>query len=50
VLKSEPVGTFNFEDVTGIPWTEIDFLADVTFAEEVIMPRILESLGEKAAS
>ena len=50
VLKSEPVGTFNFEDVTGIPWTEIDFLADVTFAEEVILPRILESLGEKAAS
>ncbi len=46
VLVSEPAGTFGFEDITGIPWTEIDFPEDVTHAEEVILPRILESLGE----
>ena len=50
VLVSEPAGTFGYEDITGFPWTEIDFPADVTYAEEVILPRILESLGEKAAS
>ena len=42
VLVSEPVGTFGFEDITGIPWTEIDFPEDVTRAEEVILPRIKE--------
>ena len=50
VLETEQVGTFGYVDVTGIPWTEIDFPADVTYAEEVILPGILESLGEKAAS
>jgi len=48
VLVSEPLGTFGYEDITGIPWTEIDFPEDVTYAEEVILPRILESLGEKS--
>jgi choline kinase len=46
VLVSEPAGTFGYEDITGIPWTEIDFPADVIYAEDVILPRILESLGE----
>ncbi|MBT3307388.1 MAG: NTP transferase domain-containing protein [Alphaproteobacteria bacterium] len=38
VLVSEPAGTFGFEDVTGIPWTEIDFPEDVVRAETVILP------------
>ncbi len=50
VLQSEPAGTFGYEDVTGIPWTEIDFPADHVYAEDVILPRILEILGDKAAS
>lgn len=48
VLQSEPAGTFGFEDVTDLPWTEIDFPADAAYAEEVIHPQILEILGEEA--
>jgi choline kinase len=40
VLFSQPTGTFGFEDITGIPWTEIDFPDDVLHAEEVILPLI----------
>jgi len=42
VLVSEPAGTFGFEDITGIPWTEIDFPSDVVYAEDVILPRLSE--------
>ena len=38
VLVSEAAGTFGFEDITGIPWTEIDFPDDVVHAGEVVMP------------
>ena len=34
---------FGFEDVTGLPWIEIDFLEDVTRAESVILPKLVES-------
>ena len=40
VLISMPISTFGFEDITGIPWTEIDFPGDVVHAKEVIMPSI----------
>ncbi len=46
VLVSEPVGTFGFEDITGIPWTEIDFPEDITRAEEVILPLMAEYEGD----
>ena len=39
LLNSEP-GTFGFEDITGSPWTEIDFPDDLRRAEEVILPRL----------
>ncbi|MBC8337586.1 MAG: phosphocholine cytidylyltransferase family protein [Rhodospirillales bacterium] len=42
VLVSEPAGTFGYEDITGIPWTEIDFPEDVTRAEEIIFPQMEE--------
>ena len=38
VLLSEPSGTFGYEDVTGIPWTEIDFPDDVIHAREIVLP------------
>jgi len=50
VMVSEPLGTFGYEDVTGLPWTEIDFPIDVTYAEETILPEIMKRLGEKSAS
>ncbi|HEV3410205.1 MAG TPA: NTP transferase domain-containing protein, partial [Chthoniobacterales bacterium] len=33
-------GRFSFEDVTGVPWTEIDFPEDVTRAREVVLPSL----------
>ena len=33
---------FGFEDVTGLPWIEIDFLEDVTRAESVILPELAD--------
>lgn len=33
-------GVFGAEDVTGLPWTEIDFPQDIEYAEKVILPAI----------
>ncbi len=33
---------FGFEDITGLPWIEIDFPGDLTRARESILPRIEE--------
>jgi len=43
-------GRFGFEDVTGIPWTEIDFPGDAERAEADVLPAILryEGLAQKA--
>lgn len=34
---------FGFEDVTGLPWIEIDFPEDVTRAEQTILPSIRQT-------
>ncbi len=41
VLLTSPRGTFAFEDITGTPWIEIDFAADIERANAEILPRIL---------
>lgn len=33
-------GRFGAVDVTGIPWTEIDFPADLEYAEQVVLPAL----------
>lgn len=33
-------GRFGFEDVTGLPWTEIDFPEDVSRARDEVLPQI----------
>jgi choline kinase len=38
-------GRFGYEDVTGIPWTEIDFPNDVVRAETKVLPAILRYDG-----
>ena len=38
-------GRLGFEDVTGMPWTEIDFPDDVKFAKIEILPAILRYEG-----
>ncbi len=41
VLLTSPRGTFAFEDITGMPWIEIDFAADIERANAEVLPRIL---------
>ena len=33
-------GIFGAEDVTGLPWTEIDFPQDIEFAKKVVLPAL----------
>jgi choline kinase len=33
---------FGYEDISGLPWTEIDFAADVARARQEILPRLQE--------
>ncbi len=46
VLVSEPVGTFGFEDITGIPWIEIDFPSDLLRAEKITYPQVAEYIAD----
>ncbi|MGE0386717.1 MAG: NTP transferase domain-containing protein [Gammaproteobacteria bacterium] len=41
-LLLESPGDFGFEDVTGLPWLEIDFAGDIERAERSILPRLQE--------
>ena len=41
VLIASPRGRFGVEDVTGLPWIEIDFPEDVERAESEILPALL---------
>jgi choline kinase len=41
VLLAEPPGTFGVEDVSGLPWIEIDFPEDVARAEREVLPALL---------
>ena len=40
VLLASPEGSFAAEDVSGIPWIEIDFPEDLRKAREQVFPRI----------
>jgi len=40
ILRNSPDGTFAVEDITGLPWTEIDFPHDLTYASTTILPRL----------
>ena len=50
VLLTSPRGTFAFEDITGLPWIEIDFAADVARAETEILPRIVSAAKKRRAA
>ena len=45
LLLTLPPGTFGFEDITGLPWIEIDFPEDVQSAAAEILPK-LQALPE----
>jgi choline kinase len=40
VMLSGSGGEFGWEDVTGLPWIEIDFPADVARARDIVLPQI----------
>ncbi|MCC7017653.1 MAG: phosphocholine cytidylyltransferase family protein [Rhodospirillales bacterium] len=50
VLLAEPAGTFGAEDVTGIPWIEIDFPSDLIRAERHVLPLIETPIEELQAT
>jgi choline kinase len=41
VLLAEPVGTFGYADISGVPWVEIDFPDDLRRARSDVINRIL---------
>jgi choline kinase len=41
LLRATP-HEFGFEDITGLPWIEIDFPEDIRRAEHEILPRLLD--------
>lgn len=45
VLMAEPAGTFGFEDISDIPWIEIDFPSDLERAQREILVRIRKMEG-----
>ena len=49
VLLTSQHRTFSFEDITGMPWIEIDFAADVERATSEILPSILAAEGRASA-
>lgn len=41
LLLADETGAFGVEDVTGLPWIEIDFMEDVIRAEAEILPQLV---------
>jgi len=42
LILAAPPGQFGYEDISGLPWTEIDFPADVARARASVLPRLAE--------
>jgi choline kinase len=42
LLCAMPSGTFGIEDVTGLPWIEIDFAEDIARAKTEVLPRLAD--------
>jgi hypothetical protein len=45
--ERSPRGTVAFEEITGMPWIEIDFAADIERANAEVLPRILTAGGNR---
>lgn len=50
VLLTSPTDTFAFEDITGMPWIEIDFATDIERANSEILPRIMNVQSNAVAA
>ena len=42
ILITDPPGAFGFEDITGLPWTEIDFKEDIDYANQNVLGKLLD--------
>ena len=50
VLLTSPRNTFAFEEITNMPWIEIDFAADIERANTVVLPLIQAAKEERVAA
>jgi len=50
VVVSKPPGAFGVEDVTGLPWVEIDFPEDLEKASSEVLPTLLNLPSDAPAS
>lgn len=50
LIVAAPPGLFGFEDISELPWTEIDFPTDVTRARASILPRLAEHTATVAVA
>ena len=50
LVLAEAGAAFGFEDVTDLPWIEIDFAADVSKAERDILPRLVSPASTRPAA
>ncbi len=48
LVRADPEA-FGVEDVTGLPWIEIDFPADLERARREVLPRLADSPGDGGA-
>jgi choline kinase len=49
MMLESPQGRFGFEDITGLPWVEIDFPEDVQHAREIVWPRLDDTAALSAS-
>lgn len=50
LILAHPPGHFGYEDISGLPWTEIDFPLDVARARRTILPRLTDFAAEIAST
>ncbi len=50
VLLTSRRHTFSYEDITGMPWIEIDFSADIERANAVVLPQIMKAEDARRAA
>lgn len=48
VVVTAPPGQFSVEDVTGVPWVEIDFPEDLVRAREEIFPSLMDPVASES--
>lgn len=46
LILASAADVFGYEDISGLPWSEIDFALDVARARTTIVPRLVEMKGE----